>query len=212
MTMALDEAAKGGGSNNTGAPDPSNATTQMILREIGALKELQAAQKELFEQRIMAIDKAVDLAHDDFVRGPTNLEREISTVMKVFDTKLEIRDERFDSVEAQFIERDQRFHQGSTDNKAAVDAALQAAKESVSKSEMGFTKQIEQQGVMIHTVKSELEKRIEDVKERVTEMAASRTGGLEVRKESRESMGAMVAIASAVAGFVAVIASVFLNR
>ena len=212
MTMALDEAAKGGGSNNTGSPDPTNATTQMILREIGALKELTAAQADAIEQRVAAIDKAIELAHDDFVRWPTDVEREIGTITKVFDTKLAIRDERFGSIDKQFIERNERFKHGSIENKSAVEAALQAAKESVTKSEVGFTKQIEQQGIMISTVKSELEKRIDDLKERVTGMAASRTGGIEVRKESRESLGAIVGVGGAVVGFVAVIASLFFNR
>ena len=212
MTMALDEAAKGGGSNNTGAPDPTNATTQMILREIGALKELNAAQMETTNQRIGAIDKSIALAHDDYVRWPTDLEREVNTINRVFDTKLAIRDERFTSIDKQFIDRDSRFRQGSIDNKAAVDAALLSAKESVSKSEIGFTKQIEQLSQTIITGKSELEKQIENLKERVTEMTANRMGGLEVRKESRESMGVMIGIVGAVVGFVAVFASMFLSR
>ncbi len=211
MTMALEEAAKGG-NGKTIPPDPTSATTQMILREIGALKELTAAHMDAVHQRFIALDKALDLAHEDLVRGPTNLEREVNTITKLFDTKLSIRDERFIGIDKQFLDRDSQLRLGTSEKKSAIDSALQAAKDAVNKSELGFTKQIEQQGVMINTVKSELEKQIENLKERVTEMTANRMGGLEVRKESRESMGVMIGIVGAVVGFVAVFASMFLSR
>lgn len=212
MSLALDEAAKGNGSG----PDPSNATTQMMLREVGALKEL-------FEQRLIAMDRAVDLKHENVTRWPTDLEREVSTINKLIEVRLGIQEEKFKGIDLRFTERDLRIEQASRDDKKAIDAALMAAKESVgkqneasdkaiTKQEAAFVKQIDQQNLTLVAVKAELDQRINDNKERIGTLLATQTGGIETRKESRESIGTIVGVAGFVFALIGVVGSFLINR
>lgn len=85
-------------------PDPTQLTTQQLLREI-------ALTRELFDSQMSGLR--------------------------------ELHQEKFHSIEIQFTERDKRASDSARDSKTAVDAALQAAKEAVGKSEVSTTKQIE---------------------------------------------------------------------
>ena len=93
-------------------PDPTVLTTQQLAVAILNLKEL-------FESRMSAMDKAVELLQQTANRSPT--------VNEVYMQH----EERFKSIAVQFAERDIRTEQTSRDSKVAVDAALQAAKEAV---------------------------------------------------------------------------------
>ena len=86
--------------------------------------------------------------------------------------------EKFRSIEVQFKERDTRTEQTSRDSKVAVDAALSAQVKSVdaqnisnslaiSKSEAGFTKQIDQIGALIQATGKATDDKIDDIKTRL---------------------------------------------
>ncbi len=68
-------------------PDPTILTTQQLMREIGALKELM-------QVRLDAYDKAIQLLQDFTDRQPT-----IAEVVAKFE-------ERFRSIETQFVKAD----------------------------------------------------------------------------------------------------------
>jgi hypothetical protein len=134
-------------------PDPTLLTTQQLQREIAAARES------------MAID--------------TRSTRE------VFDEKLGslsgITEERFRSIQLQFAERDVRTDQTARDSKLAVDAALQAAKEAVAKSEAGTAKQIDQQGAQMSSSYQALDDKINDMKERLTRQEGAGEGRIDMR-------------------------------
>jgi hypothetical protein len=86
--------------------------------------------------------------------------------------------EKFRGVQVQFHERDIRFEQAARDNKIAVDAALEAAKEAVgeqnkssamaiAKSEAATTKQMDAIGAIIQTSTKSLDDKINDLKDRL---------------------------------------------
>jgi hypothetical protein len=141
-------------------PDPTVLTTQQLQREIMMLREL-------VDTRFSGMDRAILLLQNMADKSPTINEVYVK------------HEEKFNSIALQFVERDARTEQTSKDSKVAVDAALQAAKEavgeqnksnalSISKSEAAFTKQIDQIGVIISTMTSGLNDKIDDIKNRIT--------------------------------------------
>ena len=141
-------------------PDPTVLTTQQLLREIQALKEL-------LESRLNSYDKAILLLQDLANRQPS-----ISEVVAKFE-------EKFRGIETQFKERDIRVEQTAKESKVAVDAAFSAQKEAVSeqnksgaaaiaKSEATTTKQIDAIVLLIQANTKAADEKFDDVKNRLT--------------------------------------------
>jgi len=136
-----------------------------------------AKDKEIIETRLLGNDKAIELVREEAHQIPVLIRAEVSQLK-------ELHNEKFDSVQRQFSERDVRTEQTSKDNKVAIDAALQAQKEAVAKSEVGFTKQIDgitslltsiqkatddkfsDMRTLINTMQKALDEKIDDVKAR----------------------------------------------
>src|ERR1043165_1319156 len=146
-------------------PDPTLLTTQQLQREISALKEI------IFT-RLDANDKAVQLLHEDVTRVPTDTDKAIAHLR-------ELHDERFESIEKQFSERDTRMTRELEPNQPALEAALLSAEKavnkqnenfalSIAKSENSTNKQMEQMATLIHTSNGALEGKISDLKDRDT--------------------------------------------
>jgi hypothetical protein len=136
--------------------DPSSLTTQQLWREVLNLREL-------LESRITSIEKSIEVAHEDLVRVPTDVQKQVGNLK-------ELHEEKFRSVQTQFDERDTRTEQKDRDTKVAIDAAFQSASLAVAKSEAVTSKQIDQQSMLIQTETRALSGQIGDVKERVTRL------------------------------------------
>ena len=145
-----------------GLIDPSSLTTQQLWREILNLREL-------LESRIISIEKSIEVAHDDLVRVPTDVQKQVGNLK-------ELHDEKFRSIQVQFDERDTRTEQKDRDTKIAIDAAFQSASLAVAKSEAVTTKQIDQQGTLIQTTAGGLSGQIGDLKERLTRLESQGIG------------------------------------
>ena len=130
-------------------PDPTTLTTQQLMRELGALKEIM-------QTRMDAYDTAIRLLQDFANRQPTTAE----VVAKV--------EERFSAVQMQFHERDIRFDRASNDTKLAVDAAFAAAKEAVTKNEITTTKQIDTIISLITAGTKTTDDKVIDIRDRLT--------------------------------------------
>jgi len=159
---------------STPTPDPTVLTTQALLREVQALKEL-------FDQRVDAIEKAVAVAHENMVRVPNETDKAIQHLREVFEERFSTLLEKFAGVQTQFKERDTRVEQTARASKEALDAALQAAKEavgkqndsfvtSIAKSETATNKQIEQLGQLIATMTGANSAKVDDLKERIVKL------------------------------------------
>lgn len=125
--------------------------------------------------------------------------------------------ERFSSIKTQLelIER-QRVEQ-KNDTKAAVDAALSAAKEAVreqttasqlatNKTETSFAEQLLRQEATFTVAISGVTSSINDIKERISRMESFRQGGQDTRQEQRFNVNLLVGVGGfIVATLVAVI-------
>jgi hypothetical protein len=152
-------------------PDPSVLTTQQLLREIDSTKEV-------IRVRLDAMDKAIIQTQGLASKSPSTeaLDLEIRSVEKLLT-------EKFKRVDTQLAERDIQVQQAAAVVAKAVTDALQAAKEAVSeqnkstaaamlKSEAGFTKQIDQQQLMVQQTNKSTDERFEDLKTRNSALEA----------------------------------------
>jgi anti-sigma28 factor (negative regulator of flagellin synthesis) len=180
-------------------PDPTILTTQQLLRELSSLREV-------FDTRLNAMDKATMLLADTVNRTPTVVQAAITSTREVYD-------ERFNSVQQQFAERDVRTEQAATASASALAAALQAAKEAVfeqsqaaakasDKTELSVTKQIDQIQLQIKTLGDVFNDRIGELKERIDRGEGIDSGSASTKTEHRLDIGQVI---SALAVLVAVI-------
>ena len=198
-------------------PDPTVLTTQALYREINQVKQLLDANvagvKETLSARITAIDHDLD-------RLQLAVEQEPAQTGVLVDTLKTLHNEKFGSIQVQFIERDVRTEQTSRDSKVAVDAALQAAKEAVekqntssalaiAKSESATTKQIDTQGILITTATTSLNERIDaasatmnskidDLKDRMNRIEGGASGG-------HQAYGYIIGVAGSLIGLIALL-------
>ena len=86
-------------------------------------------------------------------------------------------DERFSGIQVQFKERDTRVTENAILIKSALDAALQAAKESVSVSGTATTKLLDAIALTVTTLGNSLSSTINDLKDRVGAIEG-RSGGI----------------------------------
>jgi hypothetical protein len=186
--------------------DPSSLTTAQLLREISSLEKL-------LTQRLDAVDKAIVVAHENLVRVPTDVDKQVAHLKETMDRKLETHLEKFTSVQTQFAERDTRTEQTQKDSKVAVDAALQAAKEAVgkqqeasdraiAKQEAATSKQIEAITLLISSNNRALDDKINDIKERLTTLAAAGLGRVEARHEQQSSISMIAAVVGVIVALV----------
>jgi hypothetical protein len=163
--MSTDNATK----NDRFLSDPSALATQQVWREVGSLKELVFS-------RLEAIETSIRVAHEDLVRVPTDVQKQVGNLKELIDLKFDgvnnlieqegqLRDEKFSGVQRQF-----------ESNKVAVDAALSAQKEAAGKQEASFSKQIDAQAEIIKTTVSASDGKIEDLKERLTRIEGKGEG------------------------------------
>jgi hypothetical protein len=178
-----------------------------------ALRNEFSTQLRSLETRFEAFDKATDLAHEDMVRVPTQVQTAVGSLRELLEqlveTKIaEIRGElnrhaaetaqKFHNVDGQFTERDTRTDQRAGDTKLAVDAAFAAAKEATAKIEAGFTKQIDGQGEIIDTKTGNLASSISDLKDRLVTIESRGVGRGDVVGWVVGGVGLMAVVLTAV--------------
>lgn len=164
--------------------DPSELTTQMVWREIGALKELLQA-------RVSEVEKGIMIAHDDLVRVPTAVQSAVGGVQLLMETKINYENKlvalSISHVEKQFSWIEAVRIEQKRDTATAVDAALKAAKEAVTeqnssnilantKLEIATYKQIDQLALLVNTGIRNLDDKISDVKDRFNVSDSSSKG------------------------------------
>ena len=155
--------------------DPTKFTTAQLDRAIDNIDRV-------YSTRLDGMDEAVKVLSETVNRTPTVIQVEISHVRELTKAQLDslqsTTTEKFASVTQQFLERDIRTEQAATANASALAAALQAAKEAVAeqanaaakaadKTELSFTKLIEQTQLQITTVAEGLGDKIDDLKGRL---------------------------------------------
>jgi hypothetical protein len=193
----------------TPRPDPTLLTTQQLLRELSSLREI-------LDARLDAMDRAAEVLSETVNRTPTAIQTAVAGLQAVYDERFrsvqtqlsdrsETLDQRFASIAQQFTERDVRTDQAATASASALAAALQAAKEAVfeqaqaaakaaEKTELSFTKQIDQIQLQIKTSGDASNDRIAELKERIDRGEGQDTGATGQRAETRLNTGTVISI------------------
>lgn len=191
------------------APDPTVLTTQQLLRELATLREI-------IETRLDGGDKVVKLLQDSTDKIPFFVGEEIGHLK-------ELHEEKFISIQTQFVERDTRAEQMGANDKSAVStafsaakeavgAALQAAKEAgseqnksntqaISKSEAATMKQLEQIETLIATTNRASDEKIADLKGRLDRGEGTTRGVKETKEDHKSWIAVAVSIAAVVIAF-----------
>lgn len=191
-------------------PDPTALTTQQLQRELGSLRDIVNAKldglRSVIDTRLSGMDKSISLLREESCSVRNHID---NTVFRL----RELHDEKFKSVNNQFVERDVRMEQMSRDAKTAVDAALQAAKEAVSeqnksnvqaisKSEIAFTKQIDQLGLLLANVAKTSDDKISDARSRIQNIEGTKRGSSDQFSVIIGVVGAVVGIGGFVLAFI----------
>jgi F0F1-type ATP synthase membrane subunit c/vacuolar-type H+-ATPase subunit K len=163
------------GGSHRATTDPTFLTDALVARAVSAMGAIIEAkvdgQRAVFETRLGAMDTAIGLVRTVADQLPTRMDEKVQHLKDLTDVK-------FGGIDTQFKERDVRTEQTRASDKTAVDAALQAQKESAGKqadafgeatqkSEDQFTKQIDLQGELLRTEVKGLVTQISELKDRI---------------------------------------------
>lgn len=201
----------------------------LVLARIDATAQVNSSEARGFlksiETRLDSMDKATELLRENLGVVPSAMDRAVNHLREFMVARIEStavsRDERFNSIELQFKERDTRTDQSSRDSKVAVDAALQAAKEAVgeqnkssalaiAKSENSTTKQIDQLQTLIQSNSDATNDKINDIKARLDRGEGLTRGGNQTRTEKRLDGGLAAAIAGVYVAILSVAVAIIL--
>ncbi len=203
---------------STPVPDPTILTTQQLVREI-------AASREIIETRLDAMDTATELNKAATDNIPRLINDKVAELRTLVEEKIAGLLEKFHSIDIQFKERDTRTEQSSKDSKVAVDAALQAAKEAVgeqnkssalaiAKSEAATNKQLDQIGMLITTTNKALDEKINDLKGRLDRGEGQKQQAVENKQNIADNRGQanwVIGTALAVAAIIIALVSLFIH-
>jgi membrane protein involved in colicin uptake len=181
------------------------------------IEQTSAARDAALAAALQAAKEAVNEQATAAARATEKAEESFKTILNGLR---DIYNERFTSIHLQFTERDVRTEQAATASASALAAALQAAKEAVfeqaqaaakaaEKTELSFTKQIDQIGLQIKTVSDGFGERISELKERIDRGEGSESGSKSHATETRLNVGAVVAGVSMLIALAAVLFAIF---
>jgi hypothetical protein len=193
---ADDEMTRDSTGGSRPVPDPTVLTTQQLLREVLSLKEL-------FNTRLEAMDKAIVLLQSNADKSPTIavVDQRLTSAVCMMNSK--------------FAEYDGRVEDMSKAATKAVDAAFAAQKEAITKSEAGFTKQIDNMGGQMHMLQKTLDDKISDIKDRLNGLSGLQIGtasGITAKEDSSKAMWVIIGIIGGVAASLVPVLTLFLNK
>lgn len=180
-----------------------------VSQKIEALALSLDLTRDVIETRFNGVDARFQQLHREFDKVPEQT--------KVFTDNLEkLTQEKFDSIQVQFKERDVRVEQTARDTKVAVDAALQAAEKartssnesfalSIAKSENATTKQIDQTAAQMGTSMGSSALQIADLKERLTRIEGTGIGAAANKTDNRLLFGVLIAAVGMIIGIIGLI-------
>ncbi len=157
-----------------------------------AANSIQQGLDKSERQIVVSIDKVQNEQRNALTSTELRINDKIDGITKQFEQGFDqhriVDDEKFNSIQTQFTERDKRTEQLSLADKTAIAAALQAQKEAAAatnesnaaailKSEIGFTKQIDQIYTLVASMAKSLDDKINDQKSRL-DRGEGHSGGL----------------------------------
>ena len=213
-------------------PDPTELTTQQLATAI-------SSQRDLFETRLEAMDKAVMVLQSMANRSPTigevytKFNEKFAAIEQLLSAMDNISKERFLRIDQQFIERDKRTDQLTLASSTAIAAALQAQKEAagetqkssaaaIAKSETSTSESIKQLQALFQTSIGGLTTQLLDLKSRLDKGEGQGVGKVNAtddyryeqgvrRVETTDNRGLIFGIVGSVIGFGALLITLILN-
>jgi hypothetical protein len=158
-------------------PDPTLLTTQQLIREIGALRDLftveLTAARELTDERFAAVQM-------QFRERDVRNEHAVASTKVSVDTALQAA-------------------------KEAVGAQNLASAQAIAKAEAATTKQIDALATLISAQAKATDEKIDDVKSRITAIESQKIGVQEQRGVSKDVFGYIVGAVGLLVGVLSVI-------
>lgn len=163
-------------------PDPSVMTTAQLEKAIANSDALTNSHFATIDVRLNAMDKAVTLVHDDFVRVPTLLDRAVDNLLKFVegrvDGKTALLDERitsignvtsqqFLSINDKFAEKDKAVSVGLSAQKESAAAQQDSNTTATSKMENNFTKLLEQGQQLVSEIRRNTDTQLSAINSRL---------------------------------------------
>ena len=152
---------------------------------------------------------------DPTILTTEQLLREIATLKELFSTSLDghnmVNVQRFLNVETQLNQAERQRVEQKQDTKAAVDAALAAAKEAVGKSETSTKEQLTQLSTTFTTAQSAMTQSVVGLTTRVERIENARTTIAEQKTDTRAGTGTMIAIGALVVGALSFVMTIILT-
>jgi hypothetical protein len=198
-------------------PDPSTLTSDALHREVAALKEqLQrefAGEIKVVGARIEGIEKAIEKANEDYTRVPTSLQEAVGNLRALHEVKFELHLVKFEAVQTQLQERDEKVSEVALATRTAVDAALaaaekartsqaEAADKATAKSEVAFGKAQDQQRELSQTEIKALRDIYGTLDRRVTVIEGQALGQIGAKGDQHSMTATLIAVIVAVISFV----------
>ena len=186
----------------TPRPDPTRLTTEQLYREIGALEKLFSTRLDCMEEQVDRMSEGLNARPDAVKEAIDHLKDMLGARMNGMDA---LREQKFLEMKMQFKEQNERFCVTTEASKEAVEKALSSAKEAIveqnrasdlatMKSETNFTKQIDQQGVIIQSQAKNTDSQMGDVKDRLNKLEGMALGRFATEKDHRDNTTLYVAI------------------
>lgn len=162
-------------------------------------KDLAIAK--VIETRLGAMDKALELTQSWRDKMPTFIAEQVSALRT-------LNEERFTAIAMQFKERDMRSEQLAAAGAVAINAALQAAKESVASQNFANKEAIAKSDTTTTKLLDNLDGKITDMKSQISRIENTSIG----RASAGESQQSNFSLWVSMAAVVVALLSVFMNR
>jgi hypothetical protein len=214
------------GDGNIPVPDPSTLTTQLVDRTVASFREVFDFRFEEVNRAIMVVAGQVNRIPADtdtkLTELRTDVDRQLLALRELVTSQMDsirgVSAEKFRAVDTRFVERDVRTEQTAQEGRISQDAALAAAKESVSeqnranaqaiaKSELATQKQIDNMTQLLAHNNRSLEDKIADLKTRLDRGEGRDTGSTQIRTEKRLDTGSVlqaIAVLATIVGLIIV--------
>lgn len=193
-------------------PDPTERTTEVLLRAVASLKDVVDRQFDVVDERFKGMDKAVDLLQKATDKFPGFVKEQVAQLKDVHN-------EQFRTVQLQFESYEKLLNQTSVSSTTAINAALQAQKESANQQNIAFdraatkaetTTNNEIGGIklLISSITKAADEKIGGLDGRITRIESIGVGKVTAETAQKESSGSFVAIIAVSVSVLAMIASV----
>jgi len=190
-------------------PDPSALTTAQLLREIASLSERMEIRVDgeikVLSAQLEALEKSITKAADDYTRVPTDVEKAVGNLQALHEVRFEGVGVKFDAVQTQLAERDQKVSEVALATRTAVDAALAAAEkartsqaesagQAAAKAEAATVKQIDQQAALYQTETRALRDICNTLDRRLTAIESMNLGSQTSQRDTHSASTLVIAI------------------